>query len=227
MFLWKIALILFGASMIVGMLSRRFHKARLTKFREQEFSLGITGAEFARRILKAKGLEQIEVVESNALLTDHYDLDSKTILLSSANFSGTDLAAAGTSAHVTGHAMQHAVEHRPLQWRTQAIKFAALGEVIVALASAGFLIPSKQSAMLILGFGMAMIRGYNVMTMPVEFDASGRAKDTIYHARLVRAGKEFDRLEEMLHAANHDKMSGFTRFWSWVSGWIFPWKKKG
>lgn len=221
----KIGAILFGASLLVGMLSRRFLKRRLTKFREQKFSLGITGAEFARKILKAKGIDDVEVVESNGILTDHYDPDEKELRLASANFTGTDLAAAGIAAHVTGHAMQHAADHRPLMWRNSAIKFAAFGEVVVAIASAG-LILFPRVAIFTLGVGMALIRGYNILTMPIEFDASGRAKDVIYHARIVRAGKEFDRLEEMLHAANHDKMSGFTKFWSWVFGWIPGFKKK-
>lgn len=220
----KLGAILFLLSALIGMLARSFHGARLRKFRKQPFSLGITGAEFARRVLKAKGVEGVEIVESRALIIDHYEPSEKTVRLSPANFRGTDLAAAGIAAHVAGHAIQHSKNHLPLHWRTSAIKFAAIGEVCVALASAPFMV-SPKIGLLVLGVGMGLIKLYSVLTLPIEFDASGRAKDIIYEKRLVRAGKEFDQLEEMLHAANLDKLSGFTRFWSWVFSWINPWKK--
>ena len=222
---WTLGPVLLGIVLIIGMAARQFYGSRLKKFREQPFSLKITGAEFARRVLKAKGIEGVTIVESRALIIDHYDPGEKEIRLSAENFEGKDLAAAGIAAHVAGHAIQHSKGHRPIHWRTSAIKFAAFGEAIVALGSVG-LIFSPKVAMIALGFGLALIRFYSVITLPIEFDASGRAKDVIYNARLVPAGKEFDQLEEMLHAANLDKLSGFTRFWGWIFSWIFPWRKK-
>ncbi|MEM7015305.1 MAG: zinc metallopeptidase [Verrucomicrobiota bacterium] len=222
---WTFGPVLLGIVVLIGMMARQFHGGRLKKFRQVKFSKGITGAEFARRILKAKGIEDVEIVESRALIIDHYEPGAKEVRLSADNYNGKDLAAAGMAAHVAGHAIQHAVGHKPVHWRTSAIKFAALGEVVVALASAG-LIFNPKVAMMALGLGLALVRFYSVMTLPIEFDASGRAKDVIYNARLVSAGKEFDQLEEMLHAANLDKLSGFTRFWSWIFSWIFPWRKK-
>lgn len=222
---WTFGPVLLGIVVLIGMMARQFHGRRLKKFREVPFSKGITGAEFARRVLNAKGIDDVEIIESRALIIDHYEPSAKEVRLSSENYNGKDLAAAGMAAHVAGHAIQHAVGHKPVHWRTSAIKFAALGEVFVALASAG-LIFNPKVAMMALGLGLAFVRLYSVMTLPIEFDASGRAKDVIYNARLVSAGKEFDQLEEMLHAANLDKLSGFTRFWSWIFSWIFPWRKK-
>tara|TARA_R110002096_G_scaffold4501_17_gene21156 strand:+ start:4962 stop:5654 length:693 start_codon:yes stop_codon:yes gene_type:complete len=224
--LLRIGILLFGISSLIGMAARQFRLKREGKFRLEDFSLDLTGAELARRILSLKKIEDVEVVESRALLTNHYDLRTKTLKLAPENFHGQTLAAAGIAAHEAGHAIQHAAGHKPLLWRQSAIKSTAYLTTLFFAISLPLMVIRPRVGMAVLGGSWSMILLQNILTMPVEFDASGRAKDVIYNTRLLKAGKEFNQLEEMLHAATLDKLGGFARFWAWAFSWIFPWRRR-
>lgn len=224
--LLKIGILLFGISSLIGMAARQFRLKREGKFRLVDFSLNLTGAEFAQRILSLKDVEGVEIVESRALLTNHYDPRTKILKLAPENFHGRNLASAGIAAHEVGHAIQHAAAHKPLLWRQSAIKSTAYLSTLFFAISIPLLIIRPRIGMAVLGGSWALILLQNIMTMPVEIDASGRAKDVIYNTRLVKAGKEFNQLEEMLHAAALEKLTGFARFWGWAFSWIFPWRRR-
>ncbi len=224
--LLRIGTLLFGLSLLVGMAARQFRLKREGKFRLEPFSLDLTGAELARRVLETKGIEDVEIVESRALLTNHYDPGSKTLRLAPENFFGRNLASAAISAHEAGHAIQHAAGHKPLFWRQSAIKSTIYLTNLFLLLSLPLLVIRPRLGMAVLGGSWALLLLNNILSMPVEIDASGRAKDVIYNARIVPVGKEFNRLEEMLHAAALEKLGGFAPFWSWAFSWIFPWRRR-
>ncbi len=224
--LLKIGTLLFGLSVIVGIAARQMRLRREMQCRLLPFSLGLTGAEFARRVLEAKGIEDVEIVESNALITNHYLPATKTLRLAPENFHGCNLAAAGIAAHEAGHAIQQAAGFRPLLWRQSAIKTTAYLTPLFFAISLPLLVIRPRVGLMVLGASWALIRLNNLMSLPTEFDASGRAKDVIYNARIVKVGKEFNSLEEMLHAASLEKVSGFLRFWDWLFYWILPWRRR-
>ena len=223
--LLKFGLILIGIVFLIGQFARQFRNKRDAKMRKEKFSLGLTGKEFAERILEVKGIEDVEVIESTAMLTNHYDPQRKQLRLAPENYREVNIAAAGYAAHEVGHAIQHHQRHLPLHWRQSAIKFTLFGMPGSFILLLPICVIMPRFGLLILGAVWALIRLYNVLTLPNEFDASGRAKDVIYNARIVKVGKEFDKLEEMLHAASLEKINGFWRFWSWLASWIFPWMR--
>lgn len=224
--LLKIGIILTGICILIGQFIRQARRKRQRDLRELEFSLGLTGAQFAERILDVKGVEGVEIVESRALLTDFYEPASRTLRLSPENYHGTDLAAVGMAAHEAGHAIQNQSNHSPLGWRNSAIKFTIYGTALVFLGCIPLLILYRQVGLMVLGVSWALILLQNLITLPVEIDASARVKDVIYDGRILRRGKEGDKLEEMLGAATLDKVSGFVRFWDYIFSWIFPWRRR-
>lgn len=224
----KIGLLLLGLSLLVGKLSRTGMVKRVTKGREQQFSLGLTGAEFARRLMEAKDIQGVEVVESNAILTNFYDPATRQLRLSPENYHSRDLTAVAYAAHETGHAIQHAADHHPLYWRITAIKATVFTSMAVLLISIPLVLipPFGRVSLFVLGVGWAMIRLHNIMTVPVEIDASSRVKDLILNAKILRRSNELDQLEEIFQAVALEKVSGFGAAWAWLSVRIFPWRRR-
>lgn len=148
---------------------------------------GLTGAEAARHILDQAGLGQMEVSEVGGHLTDHYDPIRKALFLSSENYHGHSLAAVGVAAHEAGHALQHKAGYAPLKWRmtlvpvTQFASYAWQGIFVLGFIMGNF----KQ----FLGIAIAIftvIALFQIVTLPVEFDASRRAKELLLRLGLVQ-----------------------------------------
>jgi Zn-dependent membrane protease YugP len=146
---------------------------------------GVTGAEAAREILDRSGLHQVEVREVHGHLTDHYDPLKRAPFLSSENFHGRSVAAVGVAAHEAGHALQHAAAYGPLKWRMALVpvtSFASNASMFLVLG--GVLLGWAKFAMLgVVAYGIISL--FQLVTLPVEFDASRRAKDQLQRLGLV------------------------------------------
>ena len=146
---------------------------------------GISGAGAARKILDHAGLEDMPVNEVEGHLTDHYDPTQKALFLSSENFHGTSLAAIGVAAHEAGHALQHKASYAFLNLRmllvpvTQFASTAAFGIFFLSM----FLHYSQLAWLAIAIFGVITL--FQVVTLPVELDASNRAKEQLFRLGLV------------------------------------------
>jgi Zn-dependent membrane protease YugP len=140
----------------------------------------ITGAEAADAVMRHAGITDVEIVEVEGQLSDHYDPVHKRLALSSANYRGTSLAALGVAAHESGHAIQHKVGYAMMgvrQTLIPAVQFAA--PVAYFVTGFGiFLFGSIFGGLLLkLGIGALMVMTvFQLVTLPVEFDASRRAK---------------------------------------------------
>ena len=162
---------------------------------------GITGAQAAREILDAAGLYNVPVSEVPGHLTDHYSPLSKELKLSSENYHGTSIAAIGVSAHEAGHALQHKAAYAPLHIRmamvpiTQVATFAWQGIFILGLVMGAFW---KLLPIAIIIF--TVISLFQLITLPVEYDASRRAKAQLLKMGLVR-GDEAVGVSKVLNAA--------------------------
>jgi Zn-dependent membrane protease YugP len=155
---------------------------------------GLTGAEAARRILDAAGLTAMPVNEVPGHLTDHYDPVQKALFLSSDNFHGNSVAAVGVAAHEAGHALQHKAAYGPLHFRMAMVPlvgFASggawlaffLGMILMGLRVVH---PSIASNLMGVGVGLfSIITLFQLVTLPVEFDASRRAKQQLGAMGLV------------------------------------------
>jgi uncharacterized protein len=167
--------VIFGMSMLgQGFLSRTFGK-----YSQIRNSKDITGAEVARDILDAHGLQHVRVEATPGMLTDHYDPISKVVRLSEPNYASPSLAALAVAAHEVGHAIQDAKMYAPLVMRARLAgplsAVANLGQL--ALMAGLFMLASSfgQTMLLIgiIGLGAALV--FHLVTLPVEFDASNRA----------------------------------------------------
>ena len=164
---------------------------------------GMTGAEAAREILDRNGLVEVPVREVGGHLTDHYDPTRKALFLSTNNFHGNSVAAVGVAAHEAGHALQHKEAYAPLQWRsamvpiTQFASFAWMGILMLGFILRGAFL-AKFIGIAIAIF--AILTLFQLITLPVEFDASRRAKQQLFRLGLVHT-EEGNGVSRVLNAA--------------------------
>jgi Zn-dependent membrane protease YugP len=164
---------------------------------------GLTGAQAAARILQASSISDVQIVEGEGFLGDHYDPMNKRLVLSPDNYNGTSAAHVGVAAHECGHALQHKQLYAPLQIRmgsVYATNFASTGVTVVVFASLFFHILSAHIALWIIAlcFGVLI---FNLITLPVEYDASARAKVVLQQLGIVRPGVEAKAVSDTLDAA--------------------------
>ncbi len=136
---------------------------------------GLTGAETARAILEANGLRDVKVEMVKGQLTDHYDPRDKAVRLSEHNYSRPSVAASAVAAHEVGHALQHAQAYAPLQVRTALLPVASIGTNFgLWIAIIGFILGASGMVLV----GLVLFAGavlFQLVTLPIEFDASRRA----------------------------------------------------
>ncbi len=142
--------------------------------KERSYS-GLTGQQIARQILNDNGLHNVSVERVGGQLTDHYDPRSESVRLSAEVYNGTSVAALGVAAHEVGHAVQHARSYAPLALRTNLFPVANLGsQMAIPLFLMGYLVSFDVLMLVGIWFFIAAL-GFQLVTLPVEFNASRRA----------------------------------------------------
>lgn len=170
------------------------------KYRTIRTMNGYTGENVARMMLDAAGLYDVPVVEIRGELTDHYDPRSRVVRLSSDIYHGASIASAGIAAHEVGHAIQHKEAYKPLVLRTSiasAVNFSSQASIIIFMIGLLFSIPLLTNIGIIF-FTVAVI--YQIITLPVEFNASRRALN-ILESRNILYGNEISGAKSVLSAA--------------------------
>ena len=196
---------MYWALMLPGLALGLYAQFRLSatykRYAQVGSSRGISGAEAARAILDQAGLTEVGVAEIGGQLTDHYDPTKRALFLSSDNYHGHSLAAVGVAAHEAGHALQHQVSYAPLQLRmmlvpvTQFASTAVYGLILLAVL---FNI-TKLFGLAIIAFGIITL--FQLITLPVEFNASRRAKEQLVRLGLIRGAEETAGVSRVLGAA--------------------------
>ena len=164
---------------------------------------GLTGREAAEQILRRNGIYDVRVIHIPGNLTDHYDPRNKTLGLSDTVYGSSSVAAVGVAAHECGHAVQHAVGYAPLTIRGALVPVANFGSAISwPLILIGLFMNSRMSVMLInlgiLFFCAAVL--FQIVTLPVEFNASGRAVKVLESSGMLRK-EEVGDVKKVLRAA--------------------------
>ncbi|MBM7692628.1 Zn-dependent membrane protease YugP [Peribacillus deserti] len=175
-------------------------KSTYKKYSKVENSSGRTGAGVARAILDSHGLYNVNVEETRGFLSDHYDPRSKTVRLSSGNYHGYSIAGAAIAAHEVGHAIQDQQRYTFLRFRHALVPVANLGSNFSwMLILAGIL--ANMSGLLLLGIAfMAFAVLFQIITLPVEFNASNRAMDEVVSLGIIRNDEERE-TRKVLNAA--------------------------
>ncbi len=172
--LWTYVLIVLPA-VILAMWASANVNSTFKKYSKVPSSSGYTGMDAARRILDANGLTNIRIEHVSGNLTDHYDPKAGVIRLSDAVYANNSAAAIGVAAHEAGHAVQHAEKYAPLVIRNAIIPICSIGSnLAMPLIILGLVLDMFGLCYIgILAFGLATL--FQLITLPVEFDASRRA----------------------------------------------------
>ena len=156
------------------------------KYSQVPVESGMTGAEAAREILDRAGLNNVPVGEIPGRLSDHYDPTKRALLLSSDNFHGQTVAAVGVAAHESGHALQHQAAYGLFNVRMALVpvtQFASMAYTGILLM--GLFLGLMKIALPIIIVIFAVITLFQLVTLPVEYDASRRAKEQLFRLGLV------------------------------------------
>ena len=184
---WKYLVCVMLPGLLLGLWAQaRLHFA-FSKYSRVPVASGLTGAQAAREILDRAGLNDVPVAEVDGHLSDHYDPTKKALFLSSDNFHGNSIAAVGVAAHEAGHALQHQAAYSMLNLRMALVpitQFASSAYAIILLL--GFFLHLMNVMLPIVIIIFAIITFFQLITLPVEYDASARAKEQLFRLGLVR-----------------------------------------
>ena len=190
-----------GVPLILGIWAQIRVTNAFRKWGEVRASSNITGAECAREILRAAQIRDVEVVETNDFLGDHYDPTQKRLCLSSNVFNTPSVAALGIAAHETGHAIQHAKAYTPLKVRMAIVPVTMFASRMLPFIIIGGLF-FHMTGLITLGIYCYLILAvFQLITLPVEFDASRRAKVILQQMGIVQPGSEVAGVNQVLNAA--------------------------
>jgi len=163
-------------ALILALLAQWRVKAAINKYSKVFTGRGQTGARVARALLDFHGLQDVAVERGGGILTDHYDPRTRTLRLSPDVFDTPSVAAVGIAAHETGHALQHQASYWPLQARTAIVPAVQFGSYLGPLV---FFVGLLLNVTALAWVGVILFAGvalFALVTLPVEFDASHRAK---------------------------------------------------
>jgi hypothetical protein len=176
-------------------------RSAFNKYSRVRTARGLTGAQAAQEMLRAAGIGDVKVVPTAGMLTDHYNPATKTLALSEEVYGTPSIAAVGVACHEAGHAVQHARAYKPLWLRTALVPTANIGSslgYIVMLVGLVFL--HSPQVVLFGAMLFAMVLLFQIVTLPVEFDASARAKRLAVENGIVMA-QERQGMDRVLDAA--------------------------
>lgn len=169
-------LVVIGA--VICMIASARVKGTFNKYSQLRSMSGMNGAQVAQRVLQAAGIYDVQVRHVSGSLTDHYDPRTKTVNLSDPVYNATSVAALGVAAHECGHAIQHAKSYAPLSIRSALVPIANFGSMLAWPVILIGLFFNTRSSGLIIDIGILLFSAavlFQLVTLPVEFDASRRA----------------------------------------------------
>jgi uncharacterized protein len=218
-------LLLFLFTLAIGLLAQWHVKRAYARHSRTPVRSGYTGAEAAQEILRQAGITNVPIYEHEELLGDHYDPKHKRLVLSSANCHGTSAAALGVAAHECGHAIQHKQAYAPLQVRMAAVGVTSFASQLVLWipllgAFTGLLAPKTSLLVLAVAWGVLMV--FNLVTLPVEFDASRRAKLVLSNMGFIQRGPESAAVNQVLNAAAWTYVAAFISSLSYFLWHLLP-----
>jgi Zn-dependent membrane protease YugP len=197
-------LLLIGVPLVIALWAQFRVSSAFRRWGAVRASSNITGAEAAREILQAAQIHDVDVVETNDYLGDHYDPTKKRLCLSSNVYNTPSVAALGIAAHETGHAIQHAKAYAPLTARMTVVPVTQIVSQALPFIIFGGLFLHLLPWAIAINLGIIcylVITVFQLITLPVEFDASRRAKIILQQMGMVQQGEETKGVNKVLDAA--------------------------
>jgi Zn-dependent membrane protease YugP len=204
--------ILFIGTMALSLWAMWRVKSVYKRYSQGVVRSGLTGGEVAAQILRRTGIRDVEITHADGMLGDHYDPIHKRLVLSSENYHGRSPAALGVAAHECGHAIQHARAYAPLHWRMAAVGITTYANYVVMFLPllglfTGLITPLTGAIFMVAAWGIIML--FNLVTLPVEFDASRRAKEVLANFGFIASGEEATGVKRVLDAAAWTYVAAF------------------
>jgi len=193
-------LIYFAVLLILPLWAQAKVRGAYSKYSKVPTSTQLTGVEVARKILDDNGLYDVSIEQTRGVLSDHYDPRQKVVRLSPDIYNGRSMAAAAVAAHEVGHAIQDAEEYAFLKFRSALVPVASLGSRMSFFLIIGGLLLNMANLILFGIIFMAAAVLFQLVTLPVEFNASSRAMDQLIVTGIIRNEEERD-TKKVLDAA--------------------------
>ncbi|HRC84701.1 MAG TPA: zinc metallopeptidase [Thermoanaerobaculia bacterium] len=200
MFFDPIYFLFVGPALVLSLWASWRTKSAFNKYSQVRTMRGLTGAQAAQAMLERSGISDVQVVPTNGFLSDHYNPVNKTLALSEAVYGSNSVAAVGVACHEAGHAIQHARAYKPLWLRSALVPTAGIGSNLGIFVMMFGLMFHSQNMVLVGAALFSLVLVFQVVTLPVEFDASARAKRLAGEYGLV-AGAEQEGMNRVLNAA--------------------------
>lgn len=179
MFFWDISMIILIPGLLLAMYAQAKVSSTYNRYKKITSHSGYTGAQFARKMLNDNGLYDVTITQISGRMSDHYDPRANQVRLSAEVYNGTSIASLGIAAHEVGHAVQHATNYFPLTVRNLVVPVTTFSSSIYMLF---IFIGIIMNSFSMIQFGImlfAVIVIFQVITLPVEFNASRRAIATL------------------------------------------------
>jgi Zn-dependent membrane protease YugP len=188
------------AGLVLSGLASLWTKAAFRRWSQVPIGRGLTGAEVAAAILRAEGIHDVQIEPVGGFLSDHYDPRTRTLRLSPDVYGGRSVSAAGVAAHEVGHALQHAQGYAPMRLRQAMVPVAGIGTNLgIWMVVIGMVIGMTGLAYVGVALFGAFV-AFTLVTLPVEFDASIRARRVLEQRGLLK-GEELRGVRAVLTAA--------------------------
>lgn len=176
-------------------------KSAFNKYSRVRTARGLTGAQAAQEMLQRAGIVDVKIVPSHGFLSDHYNPMNKTLALSQPVHDSPSVAAVGVACHEAGHAIQHAVGYKPLWLRSTLVPMASIGSTMSYIVILLGLLLLRSPQMVYFGAALfSLVVLFQLITLPVEYDASARAKRLAVENGIVLA-QEREGMDRVLNAA--------------------------
>ncbi len=188
-------------ALIISLLAQANVSSAFAKYSKLNSTRGMTGYDIARKMLDDNGLTHIQIEQVGGKLTDHFDPTKEKVRLSDSVYHSTSVAAIGVAAHEVGHALQYADNYMPIGLRKAILPITKIGSTLAfPLAIMGIIF----SFDLLINIGILLFIAvvlFQLITLPVEFNASRRALATIKENNILSEGEEYKGAKRMLTAA--------------------------
>lgn len=194
-------LLLVVPAFILSLIAQAKVKSTYSKLAKVRNTSGYTGSQAAAAVLRYYGITDVQIVETTGKLSDHFDPRHKVIRLSREVYYGNSIASVGIACHEAGHAAQHAQGYVPIKVRNAIIPVCNIGSYLgIPLAFAGYFMGYEP--LVLIGLGLySLIAVFQLVTLPVEFNASSRAVKVIDETGLLRGDEEIKGAKKVLSAA--------------------------
>ncbi|MBZ0269539.1 zinc metallopeptidase, partial [bacterium] len=194
-------LIIVGPTMLLALWAQMKVKSSYNKWSRYTASSGMTGAQAAQRMLENAGLRDVQVEQVQGFLSDHYDPRARKLRLSPGVYGTNSVAAMGIACHEAGHALQHANGYAPLALRNAIVPAAQIGSWLAwPMILFGMILQMQNLALLgVIAFSLLVV--FQIITLPVEFDASSRAKKQLKTLGILHSEQESKGVAAVLDAA--------------------------